>query len=216
MKLYINLNSYIKATFSLPLSALLIYGISSSSVPTKIASILIYFLFTTVQYFYGYLKFVCICNKSHISDQYFDWLEPFVKTALKIILLYVICREPVHDYERIIISLLIIGMHLWLVSKLIIDKIQKYDSVLELAQYLGWVVVICYYCVLLLEIEIELVHENRWMMFLSLVVWSGWAVHNVLEHSRNELILKPVEKISSEREAIAYMKLIYKVFDEKR
>ena len=103
-----------------------------------------------------------------------------------------------------------------MIWKLVADKIQKYDSVMEMVNYLSWIVVICYYTVVLLEMNVELIKDNRWLMFCSLVVWSGMAVHNVLEYYKNELLIKPVDKIATESEAIAYIRLLYRVFDKKK
>jgi|688.fasta_scaffold765558_1 hypothetical protein len=73
-----------------------------------------------------------------------------------------------------------IALYINKIWKLLKDKIQKYDPLLESLNFMSSLSVICYYLVLLLEMSNPLVKSNRWFMFCSLVIWSSIAIYNVL------------------------------------
>jgi len=109
---------------------------------------------------------------------------------IKLILTYVILRETISNFEIIVISLLIIGLYIAKIWKLVKDKIQRYDPFLETVNYVSWIVVICYYSVLLLEMGISLVKENHWLMLCSLAIWSSKSLHNTHEYFKSSLLHK--------------------------
>lgn len=80
---------------------------------------------------------------------------------------------------------------------MLIVKIHWYDHLLEIIDYFGYLFVSAYFFITLLQIIVPLVYDNRWLVFLSLLIWSSLAFYNFLEHSKVVLLISPLQTIKS-------------------
>lgn len=128
---------------------------------------------------------------------------------------YAVLKDDVSRAERIGLSLVILVLHLALIWKLLVKKLHKYNPLIDRICYFGWIFIACYNFIILFEIWIKLIADNRWLVFISFFLWSGLAFKNVLEYTKGMLLIQSPDLIKTESEAIAYIRLLYNVYENR-
>lgn len=137
-----------KIALALPILAVIISSFrcmqDSKYIYVKVSACVVVLVSSTTEYLCEYLNFTCLYTSLRKQDQAFDCLTPKIKLCLKIIVVYVVLKEDITRQEKIVFSVILLLLYVGQIWKLMASKICKYTPLLEIANYLGWILVASY------------------------------------------------------------------------